>query len=109
MLTFEYEQPLLISGVYINEDALKHLSYIQTGTYSIFDADFRRFSNSGVTEMIDDCNEIIHSLLEMLLQADRDEKDRIVDVLERAYTLLATFKSLKLPDEIINTINKKVA
>lgn len=109
MLTFEYEQPLIISGVYINEDVLKHLSYIQTGANFIKDADWRKFNNEGATEYINDCNEIIHMLFETLLQSDEKDRPKIIDVLERAYYLLSTFKRLELPDEIINTINKKVA
>jgi hypothetical protein len=109
MLTFEFEQPMLISGVIINEKALKHLSYIQTGSSYINDANYRKFNNGGVTEYINDCNEIIHMLFEALLQADQDDRPKIIDVLERAYCLLSTFKRLELPDEVIDNFNKKVA
>ena len=101
MLKFEYEQPLLISGVIINEQALCHLSYIQTGTCFIKNADYRRFNNEGVNDFINDCNIIIHNLFELLLQTDTNKKAEIVDVLERAYSLLSTFKRFELPEELL--------
>ena len=102
MLTFEFEQPMLISGVIINEEALKHLSYIQTGTCYISNANYRKHTNEGVNNFIDDCNAIIHHLLGDLLQADADEKPKIIDTIERAYYLLRTFDGLKLPDELLS-------
>lgn len=100
MLTFEYEQPLLISGVYITEEMLSHLSYLQTGTNCIT-ANFRRHNNEGVQYHIDEICAITNHLLGNLVDSDIDEKPQIIELLESAYMLRVMFERLKLPPELL--------
>jgi hypothetical protein len=100
MMKFEFETPLLISGVYINEETLKHLSYVQTGTWWIND-DSRKHNNEGINDYLNDINSIINHLLGNLVEADNKEKPKIINLLETAYFLHSTFDKLKLPEELL--------
>jgi hypothetical protein len=100
MLKFEYEQPLQISGVYITEEMLEHLSYIQTGTVWYKNKEHKH-NNQGITDYLDDIAKITHHLIGNLMECDTSERENVVRLIETAHLLRVTFEKLKLPAELL--------
>lgn len=97
MLTIEFEQPFMVGGVIITEETLNELRHLQTGTRWC-KTEKLPADNSGLKVFLEYMGEVTHGLLECLINADTDEKNKWIERLETMYMLRSSFESFKVPE-----------